>query len=216
MVELRVPARMAVLPVVMVVVMALLVVPQAEAQAVELAQMVAQVPVTQVGILEVAQLVGIPALVPMVGKQVVVLLTDPEAQVVQQMVAQVTAQREALQTEAVVMALDQLEVQEMELVQMVVIPAPVLLMELDQATVLAAPEEALMVLVPDQREVPQVVQLTVAQVTALATEQVQAERQALATAAMVAQEAEMAAVVEMEELAMELGLEKAQALTPRL
>jgi hypothetical protein len=207
---------MAVLPVVMVVVMALLVVPQAEAQAVELAQMVAQVPVTQVGILEVAQLVGIPALVPMVGKQVVVLLTDPEAQVVQQMVAQVTAQREALQTEAVVMALDQLEVQEMELVQMVVIPAPVLLMELDQATVLAAPEEALMVLVPDQREVPQVVQLTVAQVTALATEQVQAERQALATAAMVAQEAEMAAVVEMEELAMELGLEKAQALTPRL
>jgi hypothetical protein len=91
---------------------------------------------------------------------------------------------------------------------------------------------------------PQVVQLTVAQVTALATEQVQAERQALETAAMavqeaemavemaaemalateqvletaamVAQEAEMAAVVEMEELAMELGLEKAQALTPRL
>ena len=118
MVELRVPDRMAVLPVVMVVVMALLVVPQAKAQAVELAQMVAQVPVTQVGILEVAQLVGIPALVPMVGKQVVVLLTDPEAQVVQQMVAQVTAQREALQTEAVVMALDQLEVQEMELVPM--------------------------------------------------------------------------------------------------
>ena len=190
MVELRVPDRMAVLPVGMVVVMALLVVPQAEAQAVELAQMA-----------------GIPALV---------LLTDPEAQVVQLMVAQVTAQREALQTEAVVMALDQLEVQEMELVQMVVIPAPVLLMELDQATVLAAPEEALMVPVPDQREVPQVVQLTVAQVTALATEQVQAERQALATAAMAAQEQAMAAVVEMEELAMELGLEKAQALTPRL
>ena len=190
MVELQVPDRMAVLPVGMVVVMALLVVPQAEAQAVELAQMA-----------------GIPALV---------LLTDPEAQVVQQMVAQVTAQREALQTEAVVMALDQLEVQEMELVQMVVIPAPVLLMELDQATVLAAPEEALMVPVPDQREVPQVVQLTVAQVTALATEQVQAERQALETAAMAAQEQAMAAVVEMEELAMELGLEKAQALTPRL
>ena len=194
MVELQVPDRMAVLPVGMVVVMAavmaLLVVSQAEAQAVELAQMV-----------------GIPALV---------LLTDPEAQVVQLMVAQVTAQREALQTEAVVMALDQLEVQEMELVQMVVIPAPVLLMELDQATVLAAPEEALMVLVPDQREVPQVVQLTVAQVTALATEQVQAERQALETAAMAAQEQAMAAVVEMEELAMELGLEKAQALTPRL
>jgi len=141
MVELRVPDRMAVLPVVMVVVMALLVVPQAKAQAVELAQMVAQVPVTQVGILEVAQLVGIPALVPMVGKQVVVLLTAPE---------------------------------------------------------------------------PQVVQLTVAQVTALATEQVQAERQALETAAMAAQEQAMAAVVEMEELAMELGLEKAQALTPRL
>ena len=176
---------MAVLPVVMVVVMALLVVPQAEAQAVELAQMV-----------------GIPAQVPMVGKQVVVLLTDPEAQVVQQMVAQVTAQREALQTEAVVMALDQLEVQ----------------------VVLTG--EQLMVPVPDQREVPQVVQLTdpeaqvvqqmVAQVTALATEQVQAERQALETAAMAAQEAAMAAVVEMEEMAAELGLEKAQALTPRL
>ena len=125
MVELRVPDRMAVLPVVMVVVMALLVVPQAEVQAVELAQMVAQVPVTQVGILEVAQLVGIPALVPMVGKQVVVLLTDPE---------------------------------------------------------------------------PQVVQLTVAQVMALATEQV------LETAAMAAQEAEMAAAVEMEELAAEMAL----------
>jgi hypothetical protein len=63
---------------------------------------------------------------------------------------------------------------------------------------------------------PQVVQLTVAQVTALATEQVQAERQALETAAMAAQEQAMVAVVEMEELAMELGLEKAQALTPRL
>ena len=143
MVELRVPDRMAVLPVVMVVVMALLVVPQAKAQAVELAQMVAQVPVTQVGILEVAQLVGIPALVPMVGKQVVVLLTDPEAQVVQQMVAQVTAQREALQTEAVVMALDQLEVQ----------------------VVLTG--EQLMVPVPDQREVPQVVQLTVPEAQAV-------------------------------------------------
>jgi hypothetical protein len=95
---------MAVLPVVMVVVMALLVVPQAKAQAVELAQMVAQVPVTQVGILEVAQLVGIPALVPMVGKQVVVLLTDPEAQVVQQMVAQVTAlaTEQVLETAAMV------------------------------------------------------------------------------------------------------------------
>ena len=104
MVELRVPDRMAVLPVVMVVVMALLVVPQAKAQAVELAQMVAQVPVTQVGILEVAQLVGIPALVPMVGKQVVVLLTDPEAQVVQQMVAQVTAlaTEQVLETAAMV------------------------------------------------------------------------------------------------------------------
>ena len=143
MVELRVPDRMAVLPVVMVVVMALLVVPQAKAQAVELAQMVAQVPVTQVGILEVAQLVGIPALVPMVGKQVVVLLTDPEAQVVQQMVAQVTAQREALQTEAVVMALDQLEVQ----------------------VVLTG--EQLMVPVPDQPEVPQVVQLTVPEAQAV-------------------------------------------------
>ena len=117
MVELRVPDRMAVLPVVMVVVMALLVVPQAEAQAVELAQMV-----------------GIPALV---------LLTDPEAQVVQQMVAQVTAQREALQTEAVVMALDQLEVQ----------------------VVLTG--EQLMVPVPDQREVPQVVQLTVPEAQAV-------------------------------------------------
>jgi hypothetical protein len=62
----------------------------------------------------------------------------------------------------------------------------------------------------------QVVQQMVAQVTALATEQVQAERQALETAAMAAQEQAMAAVVEMEELAMELGLEKAQALTPRL
>ena len=133
MVELRVPDRMAVLPVVMVVVMALLVVPQAKAQAVELAQMVV-----------------IPALV---------LLTDPEAQGVQQMVAQ----REALQTEAGGMALDQLEVQ----------------------VVLTG--EQLMVPVPDQREVPQVVQLTVAQVMALATEQV------LETAAMAAQEAEMAA-----------------------
>jgi hypothetical protein len=95
---------MAVLPVVMVVVMALLVVPQAKAQAVELAQMVAQVPVTQVGILEVAQLVGIPALVPMVGKQVVGRLTDPEAQVVQQMVAQVTAlaTEQVLETAAMV------------------------------------------------------------------------------------------------------------------
>jgi hypothetical protein len=108
---------MAVLPVVMVVVMALLVVPQAEAQAVELAQMVV-----------------IPALV---------LLTDPEAQVVQQMVAQVTAQREALQTEAVVMALDQLEVQ----------------------VVLTG--EQLMVPVPDQPEVPQVVQLTVPEAQAV-------------------------------------------------
>jgi len=117
MVELRVPDRMAVLPVVMVVVMALLVVPQAEAQAVELAQMVV-----------------IPALV---------LLTDPEAQVVQQMVAQVTAQREALQTEAVVMALDQLEVQ----------------------VVLTG--EQLMVPVPDQPEVPQVVQLTVPEAQAV-------------------------------------------------
>ena len=161
MVELRVPDRMAVLPVVMVVVMALLVVPQAKAQAVELAQMVAQVPVTQVGILEVAQLVGIPALVPMVGKQVVVLLTDPEPQVVQLTVAQVTA----LATEQV-----QAEQQALE-------------------TAAMAAQEAEM---------------------ALATEQV------LETAAMVAQEAEMAAVVEMEELAMELGLEKAQALTPRL
>jgi hypothetical protein len=101
------------------------------------------------------------------------------------------------------MALDQLEVQEMELVQMVVIPAPVLLMELDQATVLAAPEEALMVPVPDQREVPQVVQLTVAQVTALATEQVQAERQALETAAMAAQEQAME-LVPMAEMAQAL------------
>ena len=78
MVELRVPDRMAVLPVVMVVVMALLVVPQAKAQAVELAQMAV-----------------IPALV---------LLTDPEAQVVQQMVAQVTAlaTEQVLETAAMV------------------------------------------------------------------------------------------------------------------
>ena len=76
MVELQVPDRMAVLPmemvVVMAAVMALLVVPQAEAQAVELAQMA-----------------GIPALVPMVGKQVVVLLTAPEAQVTVLVMAQV-------------------------------------------------------------------------------------------------------------------------------
>ena len=155
MVELRVPDRMAVLPVVMVVVMALLVVPQAKAQAVELAQMVAQVPVTQVGILEVAQLVGIPALVPMVGKQVVVLLTDPEPQVVQLTVAQVTA----LATEQV-----QAERQALE-------------------TAAMAAQEAEM-----------------AAEMALATEQV------LETAAMVAQEAEMAAAVEMEELAAEMAL----------
>jgi hypothetical protein len=76
MVELQVPDQMAVLPVEMVVVMAavmaLLVVPQAEAQAVELAQMA-----------------GIPALVPMVGKQVVVLLTALEAQVTVLVMAQV-------------------------------------------------------------------------------------------------------------------------------
>jgi hypothetical protein len=139
---------MAVLPVVMVVVMALLVVPQVKAQAVELAQMVAQVPVTQVGILEVAQLVGIPALVPMVGKQVVVLLTDPEAQVVQQMVAQVTAQREALQTEAVVMALDQLEVQVVLTGEQLMVPVPDQREALQMAVALTDPEAQAMELAP--------------------------------------------------------------------
>ena len=99
------------------------------------------------------------------------------------------------------------------------IPALVLLMALEvQEMGLEAPEEHLVAQGMER------VQLTVAQVTALATEQVQAERQtletvamaqvvateerqALETAAMAAQERAMAAVVEMEALAMELGLE---------
>jgi hypothetical protein len=163
MVELQVPDRMAVLPVEMVVVMAavmaLLVVPQAEAQAVELAQMA-----------------GIPALVPMVGKQVVVLLTATEAQVVQQMVAQMTAE---LMTEAVVMALDQLEVQ---VTAVVLVLAMDLLPELTELT-----GEQLTVPDQDQLEALQMaVALTVLEARAVVQLVVQLAVQAQAVEAAVA------------------------------
>jgi hypothetical protein len=163
MVELQVPDRMAVLPVEMVVVMAavmaLLVVPQAEAQAVELAQMA-----------------GIPVLVPLVGKQVVVLLTAPEAQVVQQMVAQVTAE---LMTEAVVMALDQLEVQ---VTAVVLVLAMDLLPELTELT-----GEQLTVPDQDQLEALQMaVALTVLEARAVVQLVVQLAVQAQAVEAAVA------------------------------
>jgi hypothetical protein len=91
---------------------------------------------------ELAQMAGIPALV---------LLTAPEAQVVQLRGAQVTAQ---------------LEVQVMGLVQMAVIAAVVLVMGLVQATVVTAVMEAAPALVLLTAPEAQVVQLMVAQVTA--------------------------------------------------
>jgi broad specificity phosphatase PhoE len=69
---------------------------------------------------------------------------------------------------------------------------------------LEAPEEHLVAQGMEQ------VQLTVAQVVAMAQVVATEERQALETAAMAAQERAMAAVVEMEALAMELGLEESQ------
>jgi hypothetical protein len=120
--------------------------------------------------------VGIPALVPMVGKQVVVLLTATEAQVVQQMVAQMTAE---LMTEAVVMALDQLEVQ---VTAVVLVLAMDLLPELTELT-----GEQLTVPDQDQLEALQMaVALTVLEARAVVQLVVQLAVQAQAVEAAVA------------------------------